>query len=259
MKKIITLLLAAAIATTLISCSSNDKPEETPVNNNDEVTENVAIVYENVDLTAVADSLYEGIPQDNMPMVMSMPLSADDFEFFSFMPYEEGIEAVVSEPMIGSIAHSVVLVKCPDETAANRFASSMKENANPRKWVCVEADIVEGVTNGNLAMLLMTTTEGGLSETILNNFKALTPEKASELKTQAPVEEEYVEEYVDEYVEEYVDEEFTEDFTEDGEVITEEENVVIELPEIEAGDAPAMGAEEENTPAVMPEVETPAL
>lgn len=229
MKKIIALLLAALFAVTLVSCTDNAE------------NENTSGVYENVDLAAVADSLYDGIAEDNRPFVMSMPLTAEDFEFSAFIPYEEGFEAVVNEPMMGSIAHSIVLVKCSDEAKAKEVAAAMEAACNPRKWVCVEADIVKSATNGNIAMLLMTTTQGGLSETILANFNALNQEKIASLKSET-VEDEAVAGEEASYDEELVD----------GEVAVEGEDVVYDYSEEDVGDEPAAMTEEDNMPAVMP-------
>ncbi len=237
MKKFLAIVLAALLAVTLISCAK------------DEVEENkadVVEIYENVDLAAVADSLYDGIAEDQRPFVMSMPLTNEDFEFFTFVPYEESLEAVANEPMMSSIAHSVVLVKAPSTEKAEALAAAMKENCDPRKWMCVEADIVEGVTNGNIAMLLMTTTEGGLSETILNNFRSLDEEKIASLKSEA------VDGIGD--GDEVVDDEIIDDELAGDEVETDAEDVVLELPAEDAGDAPAAMPEEDNMPSVMPEV-----
>ncbi len=175
MKKLLTLALALLLVVSAVSCAKNN--DEITENEND-VVENTEVVFENVDLMAIADSLYAEIPEENRPMVMSMPLDSEMFEAFAFIPYEEGIEAVVSEPMISSIAHSVVLVKAQDAENAERIAAAMKENCDPRKWMCVEADVIEGITNGNLAMLLMTKAESGLADKILAAFNALTPENA---------------------------------------------------------------------------------
>ncbi len=235
MKKFLAIVLAALLAVTLISCAKDDVEE-----NKTDVVE----IYENVDLAAVADSLYDGIAEDQRPFVMSMPLTNEDFEFFTFVPYEEGLEAVANEPMMSSIAHSIVLVKAPTTEKAEALAAAMKENCDPRKWMCVEADVVEGVTNGNIAMLLMTTTEGGMSETILNNFKALDAEKIASLKS----------EVLDGIGDEVIDDEFVDDEFAGDEVDTEAEDVVVELPAEDAGDAPAAMPEEDNMPAVMPEV-----
>ena len=223
MKKILALVLAALLAVTLISCT-NEKKDDT-ANTNDEV---VSVVYEDVDLVAVADSLYDGIAEDNRPFVMSMPVEdAEMFSYFTFIPYEEGLEAVANEPMMSSIAHSIVLVKAPTVEKAAEVAEAMKANCDPRKWMCVEADVVEGVTNGNIAMLLMTTKEGGMAETILNNFKALDAEKIASLKSQVVLGNDDVM----------------------GEEAFEDETVDIEAPE----------AEMDDVVAVLPEVEVEAV
>lgn len=168
MKKIISILLAALIVATLAACNAN-KTNVTLDHGKENPTETT--LYENVDLAAVADSLYEGLAEDQRPVTLSIPLDAETFEDFAFIPYQEGLEAVVNEPMIGSIAHSVVLVKCADAATAEKVAAEMKENCNPGKWICVESDVVKTVTNKNIAMLLMTTTEGGMADTILGNFE----------------------------------------------------------------------------------------
>ncbi|MBR2021200.1 MAG: hypothetical protein IJ939_02075, partial [Clostridia bacterium] len=108
MKRIFALLLAALLAVTLISCTKTN--DDT---NDEENKTDVAVIYEEADLVAIADSLYEGLAEDQRPFVMSMPLTSEDFEFFTFIPYEEGLEAVANEPMMSSIAHSIVLVKAP--------------------------------------------------------------------------------------------------------------------------------------------------
>lgn len=239
MKRIFALVLAAVLAVTLISCTKTNDDTNGVENKTD-----VAIVYEEADLVAIADSLYDGLAEDQRPFVMSMPLTSEDFEFFTFIPYEEGLEAVVNEPMMSSIAHSIVLVKAPTAEKAEEIAASMKANCDPRKWMCVEANIVEGVTNGNIAMLLMTTTEGGMADTILNNFGALDAEKVANLKSEVVADDEIIED-------EFVDEGLV-----DGETQTEAEDVVFELPEVNVDDAPAAGFEEENVPAEMPEIES---
>jgi len=273
MKKFLTLALALLLIVSAVSCAkTNDEIEKKEENNKNDVVENTAVVFENVDLMAIADSLYAEIPEENRPMVMSMPLDSEMFEAFAFIPYEEGIEAVVSEPMISSIAHSVVLVKAKDAENAERIAAAMKENCDPRKWMCVEADIIEGVTNENLAMLLMTKAESGLADKILAAFNALTPENvpvASEEENTETVEDETTREDEESV---YVDDENT-DATDT--VVEPEVNVddivthpghiavvpedVVETPVVNPEENVPAVMPEYNTPAVMPEVNTPAV
>ncbi len=273
MKKLLTILLALVLIVSAVACTTdngaeNENENEIVDGTNTETANDT--VYENVNLEAVANYLYSGIAEDNRPMLMTMPLTAEDFEYFSFIPYEEGLEAVVSEPMIGAIAHSVVLVKADSAEKAKALAEAMKTNCNPRKWICVEADVVEGLTNGNIAMLLMTTSEGGMAETIKTNFASV---NAENLETIAAEYEASLDEGVEDFVEdEFVEDEFVEDEFVDGDIAepevivpdetVPEDDVVLsdppaEMPEVEA-DVPAYSGEEDvdadvNVPAVMPE------
>ncbi len=94
-----------------------------------------------------------------MPMLGEIELDKENFSFYTFADYVEGAEGYVSEPMMGSFAHSVVLVRLPEGTDVSAFASKVKANADPRKWICVEAETVEVRTKGNLVLLVMSSKE----------------------------------------------------------------------------------------------------
>ena len=94
-----------------------------------------------------------------MPMIGEIPLDEENFAFYTFADYVKGAEGLVSEPMMGSFAHSVVLVRLPEGTDVSAFASKVKNNADPRKWICVEAETVEVRTKGNLVLLVMSSKE----------------------------------------------------------------------------------------------------
>ena len=66
-------------------------------------------------------------------------------------------EALASESMVGSIAHSVVLVRVDDASKTATVAQTIKDNVNPRKWLCVgvEEDQVIVKNKGNLIILIM--------------------------------------------------------------------------------------------------------
>lgn len=106
-----------------------------------------------------------------MPMTGTNPLDAENFEFFTFAGYVDGAEGIVCEPMMSSIAHSVVLVRLPQGTDAAAFANKMKANADPRKWICVEAEKVSVASKGNLALLVMSASD--TTDKIIANFKNL--------------------------------------------------------------------------------------
>lgn len=108
-------------------------------------------------LNEIMSSILVGMGET--PMLGEIPLDAETFEFYTFVPFVEGAEGLVSEPMMGSFAHSVVLVRLPDGADVKDFASRVKANANPRKWICVEAEEVKVSTKGNLVLLVMSSSD----------------------------------------------------------------------------------------------------
>ena len=64
-------------------------------------------------------------------------------------------DAAVYEPMIGSIAFSMVMVRVASGEDTKAVAEAMKSGINPRKWVCVEADDLLVTGYGDVVMLIM--------------------------------------------------------------------------------------------------------
>lgn len=169
MKKIFLCLLALIAMT---GCKQDEPapiPTDNPVNTDDPVnTEDVAV---NPELEAMASHILEGL---ELPAYEITNLDAESFEYFAFVPHQEGIEAVTADALINSIAHSVVLIKMP-ETAAedeiNTLANEIKENANPNKWICVEAEKVEVAVKENYILLVMSSADN--TTNIINNFNSM--------------------------------------------------------------------------------------
>ena len=140
--------------------SVDDQPEQ-----GDDSAPNEAVLNE---LYAMIDSINAGV---ELPMVGSMALDAEMFPYFAFIDKPAGVEAVVSEAMIGSIAHSLVLFKCADGVDVNAIASQVQANANPRKWVCVEAEKTVVVVKGSYVLLVMSNTVA--ADALVANFNSL--------------------------------------------------------------------------------------
>ena len=64
-------------------------------------------------------------------------------------------DAAVYEPMTGSQAFSLVLVRVKDAAEARQVAQEMKDNINPRKWICAGADQVMAAGYGDTVMFIM--------------------------------------------------------------------------------------------------------
>ncbi len=110
-------------------------------------------------LEEIMAKLYEGIPAENLPMLGQMPVDAESAEYYLGTSEVSFKEALVSEPMIGSIPHSVVLVRLNDAKDADAAVAKIKDSANPRKWICVTASNVVVESKGDLVVLIMSDAE----------------------------------------------------------------------------------------------------
>jgi len=122
------------------------------------------------DLTSLVDKLYEGIKEEDRPMLMTTTLDDETLESFAFVKGIDYKEAVVSEPPMSSIPHSVVLIRLNDAKDASKVVADIKANANPRKWFCVEAENVIVKSRGDLVILIMS---NELAAPIEKNFDNL--------------------------------------------------------------------------------------
>ena len=82
-------------------------------------------------------------------------ISSDQYPYYLFIDYIEGSIAASSSAMIGSIPHSVVLLKLPDDADVAAVAAEIEENMDPRKWICVEAEATMVKTSGQYVLMVM--------------------------------------------------------------------------------------------------------
>lgn len=109
-------------------------------------------------LEDIMTKLYADIPEDQRPMMlMNTEVTEENVEYFLGSKDIEFEEALASEPGIGSIAHSVVLVRVKDNANIEAIEEKIENSINPRKWVCVgvEEDDVIVEDKGNLIALIM--------------------------------------------------------------------------------------------------------
>jgi predicted small lipoprotein YifL len=72
-------------------------------------------------------------------------------------------EAAFFEPMMGSIAFSMVAVRVAEGADVKAVAESMKAGIDTRKWICVEADDLMVAGYGDVVMLIMVASDSGLT------------------------------------------------------------------------------------------------
>ena len=115
-------------------------------------------------LSGMADAIYQLQPVE----AMGIETVAVDLTDESWYGYLAGLTpdnvgkadaAVVSEPMTGSQAYSLVLLRLKDKADAREIADSMEENISMRKWVCVEADKARVVSFDDKLLYVMADSE----------------------------------------------------------------------------------------------------
>lgn len=183
MKKLI-LILAVVLAASvlLVSCAKdetvspnnqNDVENELPVVTPDELPEEPVVTPDELPeepevpaepeapavsgLQATVDAIYEKYPVPFMAgTIPAEMINADSYTYYTGLADDSKVaDLLVSESMIGAQAYSLVLVTVKDGEDVNAVADEMLGGIDQRKWMCVEADLIRVVTNGNTVMLVM--------------------------------------------------------------------------------------------------------
>ena len=116
------------------------------------------------ELSDIMQDIYADIKQDEMPMldnVNVLEVAPDNIEYYIGTKNIEYEEIYASEPMMSSVAYSVVLVRMKDGADIEAAKTAIKENVNPRKWVCVEVPQEDVIvkSKGDLIILIMVENE----------------------------------------------------------------------------------------------------
>lgn len=126
-------------------------------------------------LEELMEKVYAEIPDDNKPsMLMNTVVNDENIEYYLGTKDIQYEEALASESGIGSIAHSVVLLRAKENADVEEIKEKILENVNPRKWVCVgvaKEDVIVK-NNGDLIILIMVQDESN-RDILEENFKNL--------------------------------------------------------------------------------------
>ena len=83
-------------------------------------------------------------------------------------------EACVYEPMMGSIAFSMVMVRVAPGVDSKTVAEAMKAGIDTRKWICVEANDLLVAGYGDMVMLIMVDSSSGMTaQSFVDAFKTV--------------------------------------------------------------------------------------
>ena len=153
MKKAVSILLAVVMLLSFSACSNNNNDN----NNNEEK-----------DLLTLMETVL-GDADDNYSSISTEEVPAENFKSLLYFDYIEGAKAVVSAPMMSSVAHMVALIELPEGTDVQKVADEIEENMDPRKWVCVEAEKTAVVSSGNYILMVMSAED--VTDAVVKNFE----------------------------------------------------------------------------------------
>ena len=166
MKKIVSIVLALALVLSMAACGK--KNEETQA-----AAQSVAGTMEEL-----LNKTIEERPVEFMGGVIPVDLtdSSEDglwaLKSYTGLDSAEKItEAAAYEPMMGSMAFSLVLVRVAEGADSKSVAEAMHAGIDTRKWICVEADDLKVAGFGDVVMLIMVNSDSGMSsQTFVDAF-----------------------------------------------------------------------------------------
>lgn len=157
MKKIYLILLALVLVISFTACQSNDAGTN-PVENNNLEGSLESILDKIYKRAEVSDSMKDFIKEG----LQVTEITAENTGYFLGKGNIEFEEAIASEPMISSSAYSLCLVRVKEGADIEKIKTDIKENADPRKWICVGVDpnnvIVDNI--GDVVILIMSDEAG---------------------------------------------------------------------------------------------------
>lgn len=123
MKKVTIILLGLVLMFMFAACSAGDT---------DDTTELTGTLEE------IITQMHQAIPEELSDRVVFTEVTEDNEAYYLGTDEVEYTEALAAEPMIGSIPHSIVVLRVEEDTDIDATVELIRENADGRKWVCVE-------------------------------------------------------------------------------------------------------------------------
>ena len=125
------------------------------------------------ELTDIFKKIYENAGVTN-PMILGETVLTDDNKAYMLGSDKvQFTEGRASEPMIGSIAHSMVLIRVDSNTNIEKTKKLIKDTINPRKWICAGVNPDQVIVNniGDLIFVVMSTEAKAYHESFLKLAK----------------------------------------------------------------------------------------
>ena len=125
-------------------------------------------------LEDIMDSLYVDFSEEELPMFGEyVEVNADNVNWYLGLNECDFKEALANEPLIGSIAHSAVLVRGNEGQDMEALKEEVRANLNTNKWICVGIDSEDLVTEIRGNVLLVIIDAEGRAQKMVEVFKSL--------------------------------------------------------------------------------------
>ena len=159
MKKWICLVMTGIMMLTLVACGS--KKEDVKLEGN--LSDILQQVYDGAELDSGLVEAMQYFDQGEItPELAETVLGTDDVDF---------TEGVYSMPMMSAQAYQCVLLRLAEGEDIEEAKQALLDNADPRKWICVEAESVVVENVGDVVLFLMS--DNATAEAIQESFLAL--------------------------------------------------------------------------------------
>ena len=180
MKKKIAILMCAVMSVTLFACGSkNDSKSSTNMpstsaSQSKSITSDIgsskngsntsskdnskgssSSIGTDISGMKVNEILTKVCENTNAPANDVFDLNKESFEGYSFIKWVDGIEAACSEGQITTDAHSLVLIKA-NGADTKVMAEAIAKKADPRKWICVGAEVGKVLYTDKYVLMVMT-------------------------------------------------------------------------------------------------------
>ncbi|MEG2769417.1 MAG: hypothetical protein RR902_01220 [Oscillospiraceae bacterium] len=165
-KKITSIALCLVLALTVFTACGN-KPADTSSSTAAPVETQLTGTLEEI-----MTKIYDGVKSE-LPKTMNTPITAENSMYFVGLENLDNVEeALASEAMINAVAHSVCLIKVKDGADIEAIKTQIKENVDPRKWICVGVSD-ENVRVENIGNTILLVMDEEASQEFVDSFLAL--------------------------------------------------------------------------------------
>ncbi len=133
MKKAMIYLLLITLVISFAGCSKSEGSANESKNIEGDLKDILKEIYDTADLT-------EDFKQYSLDRLQTIDINVDNCEYYLGKQGLEFQEAIASSPLMTTTAYELDLVRVKEGADIEQIKTEIKENVNPRKWICVGVD-----------------------------------------------------------------------------------------------------------------------